>query len=235
MTLEHFLPALIIVIPGIVVLIYGIVHWEFTGKDLLMFVLIVLGTHVLIHVTVTWGPTGKVLPDAVTWKHLLPVLAAIPGIIAFFWRVLDHYRSYLHITLRVDLKDDRFPTAMTVVENKSISKKRLSNALLLIGPEHESPIETMSQLNLVVEHTNDIVKLKIHNAVPGPGGRSLIPLPFFYSENVRISDEKVSYRAPIDTRYIPRGVPYSVRFFISAPERLHRTTHDSFVLPSSAP
>lgn len=233
---EHFLPALIAAIPGTIALIYGIMRWELTGTSLLKSALTILFISALIYGTVTWGLTGKIFSAAMPWEHIFPpFIAAIPGTAALFWRVLDLYRSYLHITLRIDLKDDRFLTAKTTVENKSISKKQLSNALLLVGPEHEDPIETMSQLNLAVDYTNDIVKFKICNAITGQKGRSLIPIPFFYSENIQISDEKPSYCVPINTRDIPRGVPYSVRFFISAPERLHRSTHDSFVLPSSAP
>ena len=170
-------------------------------------------------------------------KDLFTLTGAILGVIAFFWRVRDYYRSYLHFALRVDLNENGFLSAMTEVENKSISKKDLSNALLLVGPEHECLVKTMHQLGFTdkdVKETDDIVKVKICRSIIGPQGRALIPLPFFYCENDRISDERVSYRAQIDTRYILRGIPYSVRFFISAPERLHRSTHDSFVLPPPA-
>ena len=169
-------------------------------------------------------------------KDLFTLIGAILGVIAFFWRVRDYYRSYLHIALRVDLNENRFLSAITEVENKGISKKDLSNALMLVGPEHECPVKTMHELGFKnVKETDDIVEVKINSASLGPNGRSLIPLPFFYYENEGIADEKISYRVPIKTRDIPTDVPYSVRFFISTPERPHRSTHDSFVLPSSAP
>ena len=225
MTWEPTLPALSTVIIGIVVLIYGSMRWKFIRMALFKFVLTISFIAALIYVyrTVTWGPTGK---------DLFALLAAIPGTIALIWNVRNYYASYLHISLRVDLNENGFLSTRAVVENKSISIKELSNALLLVGPEHEDPRDTMHELGFKdVKETDDIVDFKIHRAKTGPNGRSLIPLPFFYSENDWISDEKVSYRAPINTRYIPKGVPYSVRFFISTPGRLHRSTHDSFVLP----
>lgn len=238
MTWEHLLSALIVAILGIAALVYGAMRLEFTWTDLLMFVLIALGIAALVYGTVAWDSTGKDLPAVTTWADLLPtfigaLVGTIPGTLAVILILRDRRKSYLHFALRVDLNENGFLSAMTEVENKNITNKPLSNALLLVGPEHESPIETMNQLNFVINYTNDIVKFKIHNAITGPQGRALIPLPFFYSENVRIADEKVSYRAPIDTRYILRGIPYSVRFFISTPERPHRSTHDSFVLPLS--
>ena len=221
---EHILPALIAAIPGIVAFVYGTMRWEFNRNVFLKLVPTILFITVLIYVTVTWGLTGR---------DLLALLAAIPGIAALWLGMRDRRKSYLQIALRVDLNENRFLSAMAEVENRNISYKELSNALLLVGPEHEDPIGTMRQLGITVYSTNDIAAYDEADTVSGPAGRALIRLPFFYSENVDIADEKVSYRAPINTRDIPRGVPYSIRFFIDTPERLHRTTHDSFVLPPS--
>lgn len=183
-----------------------------------------------------------------TWDNILPALIAgiistslgaiigvIPGLKALKEGRQDREKSYLHIALRVDLNGNGFPSARTEIENKSVSKKKLGNALLLVGPEQEDPRDTMRELGIPVCSTNDIAAHKEADTVSGSQGRAFIPLPFFYSENVQISDEKVAYRAPINTHDIPVGEPYAVRFFIYTPERLHRSTHDSFVLPPSTP
>ena len=144
----------------------------------------------------------------------------------------DRQEAYLHIEVNADLKYEGFLTVMTVVENKGMGRKKLKNAVLLIGLEDEDPRETVRKIGIPVEYTNDIVKHDPLDGIEsGPEGRYLIPLDFYYSENVWIADEKMSYRAPISTQGMKRGVPYSVRFFIGTPGRLHRSTQDCFILP----
>ena len=171
------------------------------------------------------------------FTSLSTLIAALIGIIPLVWRIWDHRTSYLHIDMRTDLGPGDFVTVITVVENHSITKKKLDYALLLIGPENEDPLETVYEITGVsVCYTNDIIKYCIDNCIDdiksGPDGRCLIPIIFYYSENVHIADEKVSYRLPVDIRNMERGIPYSVRFFIHGPKRLHRSTQDCFILPT---
>jgi len=168
----------------------------------------------------------------------LKLVGALLGIIVFVWKVWESFSSFLRISLSVDLKDDETCSAWTHINNNSLLPKPIENAILLIGPENESPIETFNlisdslNLGFKAKSTNCIAEFlsdKIHSDCEG---RSLIPLSFYYSENIRISDEELSYRSPIDIKMIPVGVPYSVRFFIFASGRYHRSTHDCFVLNS---
>jgi hypothetical protein len=55
-------------------------------------------------------------------------------------------------------------------------------------------------------------------------------MPFFYSEQVAIGDEQLTYRCFIDTKNMQKGKPYSIRFFVFGKSRLHRSTQDMFVL-----
>ena len=96
-------------------------------------------------------------------------VGAVSGIVAFLWRIYDHHVSYLHIELRVDLKCGNYLTALTVVENRRLGRKKIKNALLLVGPEDEDPRDTMSEIGIDVEYTNDIVKHSIEDAKSGPG------------------------------------------------------------------
>ena len=173
-----------------------------------------------------------VMADIVTASAtVVAAIAAVVATIGGFRQGLLSWRSYLHIGIHVDSVCNGFLTVMTVVENKGLGRKELENALLLIGPENESPLDTMCKIGLPVDSTNDIMKCDIDDIKSGPDGRCLIPIDFYYSENVRIADEKMSYRVPISTRNMRTGVPYSVRFFIYAPGRLHRSTQDCFILP----
>jgi hypothetical protein len=91
----------------------------------------------------------------------LKIIGSILGIIAFGWKISDLFAAYLHI--RLDLKTQKKVIfAKVTVENKGSLKKRIDNALLLIGPEDENPIETFNQLATTSEIsvnatcTNDI-------------------------------------------------------------------------------
>ena len=162
----------------------------------------------------------------------IKLIGALLGAFTFFWKVWDARSNYLHIELTVHF-DDQGPIAKTKVENKSLLNKKINNALLLIGPESDNPIDTFNLVTGIQAYfTNDIVSCcPFREPILGTEGRAVIPLPFFYSENVRISDECVTYSAPIPAEGILQGIPYSARFFIADKKRLHRSTHDCFTLP----
>jgi hypothetical protein len=166
----------------------------------------------------------------------LKIIGAILGIAAFGWKLWDAETSYLYIDVTVNTDQNKAILVKTSMENKSPLKKKIDNALLLVGPETEDPIQTFNELNLFcslgkkVRSTNEIACVQINSPVYDDAGRALIPLPFYYSENIVIGDEKLSYRAPIDISHLKANVTYSVRFFLCAVGRLHRSTHDAFLI-----
>ena len=165
--------------------------------------------------------------------EIFKIIGSLAGLVAIIWKIWDSFSHYLHIELTVHFDGQRF-IAKTKVENKSLWPKKISNALLLIGPESEDPIDTFNSITgRQAEFTNHIVKCLFAEPTFGINGRAVIPLAFFYSENIRISDECVTYSAPINTANVLRGVPYSVRFFIADKRRLHRSTHDCFMLTNT--
>lgn len=170
----------------------------------------------------------------------LKIVGSLLGILAFGWKVWDIFSSYLYISVSVDVTNDEFISALTIVENKSPKVKSVDNAILLVGPESEDPIETFnrisehSNLGITAKYTNDIVRKRLDGSAYGVNGRAVIPLPFYYSENVDIGDERLSYRAPIDLGEVEAGKPYSVRFFLWAHPRLHRSTQDCFITSPSS-
>lgn len=137
--------------------------------------------------------------------------------------------------MKVDGPKDGWITVLTTVENKGTRSKRLDYALLLIGPEEESPIETTNKLSEMddleeVTCTNDIVYLYGggHRTIQQKD-RILIPLPFFFSENVVIGDETLTYRTPIFVKNFSPSSSFSVRLFVADNKRLHRSTQDCFI------
>lgn len=124
--------------------------------------------------------------------------------------------------------------ATVCVENQSDKPKKIRNAILLITPEVEplgTSWEALRQEHPevpTVESTNEIAGYQPPNPLYACGGRAVVPLPFFYEENMRIADESISYTALVETTKMAEGNVYSVRLFVSDYEHLHRTTHDAF-------
>lgn len=169
---------------------------------------------------------------------IVGLIGGFLGIIAFVWRIIDELQSYLHLALHVEANDQKgIVTALTTVENRGSRRKNLDYALLLIGPEAESPLKTGREIamfigsNIEISSTNDLVEhLRFNEPIYTDTGRAVIPLPFFYSEQVRIADETLTYKTLIDPSKMKKGESYAVRFFIEDEKRLHRSTQDLFVL-----
>lgn len=171
----------------------------------------------------------------------LKFIGALLGIVAFLWKACDLLVSYLRIELQVNAEHRGALSALTIVENKGWKPKRIENAILLVGPYSESPTDTTNHLlatlpvDLIhnfpraVRSTNEIADLKMDKPLLGTQGRQLIPLVFYYSENVDIADERIGCRAYLSDTDIPSLVPYSVRFFVVGKGRLHRSTHEMFI------
>lgn len=176
---------------------------------------------------------------SVYFEDLLKIIGGLAGVVALGWRLIDERKSYLRISVEVDGPKDGWITVLSTVENKGTCSKRLDSALLLIGPEEESPIETANKLSAMsgiekVTCTNDIVDLY------GGGHRTirlkdriLIPLPFFFSENVAVGDETLTYRSPIAIKDFSPSSSFSVRLFVADNKRLHRSTQDCFITESA--
>lgn len=102
------------------------------------------------------------------------IVGAITGTLALVGRVRDRFMSYLHIALEVEAVNGAYVSAKTIVENKSLKRKNLSNAIILVGPEEESPIETMRLLGKSIKITNQIIQEVYTKTIIGPDGRCLI-------------------------------------------------------------
>ena len=67
---------------------------------------------------------------------------AVTGTAALVWRIVDEFGSFLRISLQVEPPKAGWATALTTIENKGIRPKKITYAILLVGPESESPLET---------------------------------------------------------------------------------------------
>ena len=158
-------------------------------------------------------------------------VGAVTGCIALYFTWRDRRKSYLHIHLKVEVMRENYVTALVTVENRTVKRNDLCNASLLIGPENEDPGETVRLLGFGVSSTNELAEIQTGQKIEGKDGRSIIPLPFFFDENLAIADETITYRCPINSENIQPGITYSVRLFVKPKTGYHRTTQDCFMLP----
>jgi len=164
----------------------------------------------------------------------IKVIGGLAGLAALVWRVVDEFGIYLRISVKAGTPIDGWVTILTTVDNQGNRRKDLSYACLLIGPQDEGPLVSAKVVADAMGHigqilfTNDLANLRPAQPVYSQG-RALIPLTFFYSENIRIGDETLTYRAAIKTVDLKRSTPYAVRFFVFPKGRLHRSTHDCFI------
>jgi hypothetical protein len=178
------------------------------------------------------------LTDMEKLAEWLKVLGGIAGLIALVWRFVDEFGAYLRISVEVSGVAEGRTTVLVTIDNKGNRPKEISYACLLLGPESERPIETANILVPGTQYkekqhkekltvTNEIQFLRAESPVY-IDGRALIPLPFFYSENVDIADETLTYRSPIDAERLAPNSFYAARFYVFAENRLHRSTQDCF-------
>lgn len=169
-----------------------------------------------------------------TLPEWIKVLGGAAGIAALVWRFIDEFGTYLRIQVEIEAPKSGWCTVLTTVENKSNRAKHLSYAFLLIAPEAENPLDSAKALAVAIRYggpvrfTNDFELLRAGTPTYDDG-RALIPLPFYYLENVNIVDEALTYRAPVDVKQLRDQIPYAVRFYIFGRGRLHRSTHESFI------
>ena len=162
----------------------------------------------------------------------IKLIGGFAGLAALGFKIYEELIGYLKIKVQVDSKDKIY-SILTEIENTSKwSKKKIDNAFLIISPENTNLIDTgvkiAKQLKLDEENiinTNDFEKLNGKQSVYLDSQIAFIPLDFYYSENIAIGDEKLTYRCSVDKTKLKSG-NYSVRFYIYGEKRYHRSTQD---------
>lgn len=205
-----------------------------TNKSAILLTVIIL---ICFYLTFAFASESREKQDS--WfgrnKDIFTTIGAALGTLAFIWKILDARKKFLHIDLEVCINGG-FVLAKTMVENKSPLRKKIKKAIILIGPEAENPIDTAKKLftDQPIVFTNDIGNIDFDQPKYEENGRAIIPIDFYYSENLSIADERIGYDVPLKTENFAKDTPYAVRFFIFAKYRLHRSTEKTFILSESA-
>lgn len=183
------------------------------------------------------APTTKLsplVPLLGTLATIITIIGSTLGIIVFIRKAIVPRLQYLYINLELSVVEG-FVLAATIVENKGSQGKKIENAIILVGPEHECLVKTANLLlpDSDIKYTNDLEFVEIDEAKYDDAGRAVIPVTFYFNENVNIADERIGYDVPINTDKVANGVPYAVRFFIFGEKKLHRSTQKTFIISNT--
>jgi hypothetical protein len=165
----------------------------------------------------------------------IKLIGGLAGLITFTWKIFEEYNSFIRIKIEVK-KDNNNHSVLTEVENTNkIIRKHLNNAFIIVSPENSDILAVGQRIaskldtSLTIEQTNQFESLNSNDIVYIDSEIMFIPLDFYFSENVAIGDEKMTYRCSIRSNSLNNG-SYSARFFVYASGRLHRSTQDLFFI-----
>ena len=177
--------------------------------------------------------------------EFIKIAGGVAGLIALIWRTLETVGAYIQMQVSVRQEELLSRVAIdTTVENKIHFGKRLKAAFLLIGPEHEDPEETARALKGSYPQIGDFKNLNKMVAQIAEGiccdedrarigifdgdGRAIVPLTYYYWENINVGDERLSCSATVEKSKFPPGA-YAVRFYVEAGAgRLFRSVQTVF-------
>lgn len=147
-------------------------------------------------------------------------------------------KDYLDLNIKTKYFNE-FNSIKTQVVNKSGEDKEIAYSFLLITKQEDSIILKVQEIaqylnvDLNINSTNDFIKIKNHIAEPIFINNTIgvIPLEFYFSENIGIGNENPSYTYSFNNNKIKlqEGI-YSVRFFIYPKEGYHRSTVESLII-----
>lgn len=135
--------------------------------------------------------------------------------------------------LKLGIENKNNTTIITLIENSSVKDKKIEFACLIITPHHGNENQLINDINdlkgesrPLIKYTNDINNWKDSGmTVSLDYQKQFIPIPFYYSENIRIGNESLQYEVPLMIENLNKG-NYSVRFFVfSTDSHYHRSTH----------
>ena len=176
-------------------------------------------------------------PEAlgVALQAFFAVLALAVTIALAAPRILDWRRAFVRCSLEISgLRG--CAVAKLALENPSVYRREVHWACLVVSGQGIDFLELIRKhIDKRVKITNNVILLKnleCHEPMTKAVERDLciIPLPFFYCEQVGIRDEKVTYSVLLNNQGLAPGY-YDVRFFVFPSPKLtkrfgyHRCIH----------
>lgn len=144
-----------------------------------------------------------------------------------------------YLDLLVETKsENNIHSIKTQVFNKSGVKKSIEYAFILITRQEVNILDAISNFinthnwDIDINCTDNFKCLRNRIEIPTlDNNMYIIPLRFYYSENIQIGNESPSYTYSFNNNdlNLECGI-YSVRFFIYPKSGLHRSTVDSLII-----
>ena len=135
--------------------------------------------------------------------------------------------------------DNNYYSIKTQTKNNTGEVKDIDFSFILITKQENDIIEDVKKIirllkiDVTIEHSDDFVKLR--NSIKEPtfieNSIGIIPLDFYYDENIQIGNENPSYTYTFDNNKIKleSGI-YSARYYIYPKVGLLRSTSDSLII-----
>lgn len=151
-------------------------------------------------------------------------------------KIKNSRKDFLDLEISVQSIND-YVEIKTQVFNKSGENKEIDFAFLIISEQDSNFLKTINTLTnnqFDLTYTNDLVNIKEYVDKNGiySNDIEIIPLSFYYNENVRIGNESPAYTHIFNPDRFTKNKLYSVRFFIF-PENnnhYHRSSCGAFKL-----
>jgi hypothetical protein len=176
-------------------------------------------------------------------EHLFEVIKILFAILGGSWILYEFYSRRIKIKndgLKLSASIDTIENKLfikTTIENDVYEEKDIKMAFLIIKPKDERDYLGIfsKEYNKKIESTNDLVKLDFINESSYAQGVFFIPLRFYYKENIRIGNEKLSY-----SLYLGSSIPtesstvYEAYFYVYRQPNCfngyHRVVQCSFLM-----
>jgi hypothetical protein len=165
----------------------------------------------------------------------IKLIGGLAGLTALGFKIFEEMNGYLKIKIEANNENDRCYVRTEIENTSKWSRKNIDNAFIIVSPGNGDLIESgqlIAQclgIKARIENTNDFGKLISSQSIYYKEQYAFIPLDFYYSENIAIGDEKLTYCCSIDNTQLQVGC-YSVRFYIYQKNRYHRSTQDLMMI-----
>lgn len=168
--------------------------------------------------------------------YLVKIIGGLSGIVALTWKLLELSNAYLKIKVETKYQQGAYLVQTMVNNHSRFFAKEISNSFVIISPDNMDIITAGKSIsNHLSNHTNlnstnlftifrPVNPVYLNNQI------AIIPLPFYYSENIRIGDEKLNFSVQVEQTKLAAGT-YYVRFFVFHEKRYHRSTQDILIIP----
>ena len=205
----------------------------------LVFGMVTVATAAVIGATVVFGqPNSDSQPPGASTPSFATVFFAAFGVVVAaglaLQKIVEWRRAY--VTCSLEMSDvNGCAVAKLALEGRSVFRRKVRWACLVVSRQGTDFLALIRKhLDSEVQYTNDVIRLQKAGTPTGDrfieaAGLCVIPLPFFYSEQLGIRDEKITYSVLLNHGFAVGY--YDVRFFVFPPKRstnrfgYHRCIH----------